>query len=214
MGAFITFEGGDGCGKTSVMKAIIDKLKEENFDIVLTREPGGGKISEQIRNVILDVNNKEMHDITEMLLYAASRNQHLHDVILPNLKAGKIVISDRFVDSSYVYQGITRNLGLELVTKINDFVIKDTMPDLTIYIDATPEICLGRRKGREEEENRLDLESLQFHHKVREGYKMICEKNKERMVIIDGDQPLQKVIDDTYKIIKNFLSRKQKWKTI
>lgn len=202
---FITFEGGDGCGKTSVIKAVIQRLEDDGYEIVKTREPGGSAIAEKIRNIILDVDNTNMDYITECLLYAACRSQHLNDIVIPSLKEGKVVICDRFVDSSYVYQGIARGLGLEKVKKINELVVKDNMPDLTIYIDATPEICLARRNNREEAQNRLDLESLEFHHKVREGYKRICELFPKRIVTIDGDQELEKVIEDTYNIVSSFL---------
>lgn len=205
MGKFITFEGGDGCGKTSVIKGVIEKLENDGFIIVKTREPGGSSIAEKVRNVILDVNNTGMEYVTECLLYAACRSQHLHDIVIPSLEAGKVVICDRFVDSSYVYQGIARNIGLEKVMAINELVVGNHMPDLTIYIDATPEVCLARRNSREEEQNRLDLESLEFHHKVRNGYKKICEMYKDRIVEINGDQPLEKVIEDTYLVVSSFL---------
>jgi dTMP kinase len=205
MGKFITFEGGDGCGKTSVIKAIIEKLENDGHIIVKTREPGGSSIAEKIRNIILDVDNTGMEYVTESLLYAACRSQHLHDIVIPSLEAGKVVICDRFVDSSYVYQGIARGVGFEKVREINELVVGDHMPDLTIYIDATPEICLARRNSRDEAQNRLDLESLEFHHKVRNGYKEICEMFKDRIVTIDGDQPLEKVIEDTYSVLKEFL---------
>lgn len=205
MGKFITFEGGDGCGKTSVIKAVIEKLENDGYIIVKTREPGGSVIAEKIRNIILDVENTGMEYVTESLLYAACRSQHLHDIVIPSLEAGKVVICDRFVDSSYVYQGIARGVGFEKVKEINELVVGDNMPDLTIYIDATPEICLARRNSRDEAQNRLDLESLEFHHKVRNGYKQICEMYKDRIVTIDGDQPLDKVIEDTYSVLSNFL---------
>lgn len=205
MGKFITFEGGDGCGKTSVIKAVIEKLENDGYIIVKTREPGGSVIAEKIRNIILDVENTGMEYVTESLLYAACRSQHLHDIVIPSLEAGKVVICDRFVDSSYVYQGIARGVGFEKVKEINELVVGDNMPDLTIYIDATPEICLARRNSRDEAQNRLDLESLEFHHKVRNGYKQICEMYKDRIVTIDGDQPLEKVIEDTYSVLSNFL---------
>ena len=207
MGKFITFEGGDGCGKTSVIKAVIEKLENDGYIIVKTREPGGSVIAEKIRNIILDVENTGMEYVTESLLYAACRSQHLHDIVIPSLEAGKVVICDRFVDSSYVYQGIARGVGFEKVKEINELVVGDNMPDLTIYIDATPEICLARRNSRDEAQNRLDLESLEFHHKVRNGYKQICEMYKDRIVTIDGDQPLEKVIEDTYLVLSNFLKR-------
>lgn len=205
MGNFITFEGGDGCGKTSVIKAVIEKLENDGYIIVKTREPGGSSIAEKIRNIILDVENTGMEYVTESLLYAACRSQHLHDIVIPSLEAGKVVICDRFVDSSYVYQGIARGVGFDKVKEINELVVGDHMPDLTIYIDATPEICLARRNSRDEAQNRLDLESLEFHHKVRNGYKEICEMFKDRIVTINGDQPLDKVIEDTYLVLSNFL---------
>ena len=184
MGIFITFEGPDGCGKTSVIKLVADKLRNEGFDVVCTREPGGGNVSEQIRKVILDVNNKDMDYTTEALLYAASRSQHLHDVVIPSLKDNKIVICDRFVDSSYVYQGFARNIGLDLVMNLNNLVVGEYMPNITILID---------------------LESLDFHKKVRNGYLSLAEMFKDRIRIVKGDQTLENVYTDTYKIIESYI---------
>ena len=205
MGIFITFEGPDGCGKTSVIKLVADKLRNEGFDVVCTREPGGGNVSEQIRKVILDVNNKDMDYTTEALLYAASRSQHLHDVVIPSLKDNKIVICDRFVDSSYVYQGFARNIGLDLVMNLNNLVVGEYMPNITILIDLESEKCMDRINRNNRAKDRLDLESLDFHKKVRNGYLSLAEMFKDRIRIVNGDQTLENVYTDTYKIIESYI---------
>ena len=146
-----------------------------------------------------------MDYITETLLYAACRSQHLHDFIIPNLNEDKIVISDRFVDSSYVYQGIARNLGLDQVMAINSLVVKDHMPDLTIFIDIAPEKCLARLKKAKRNGAQVDLESLDFHNRVREGYLIIQKLFKDRIVKINGDQPLEKLAKEVYEAIDVFL---------
>lgn len=204
MGLFITFEGGDGCGKTSVIKGVIERLKTDGYDIVYTREPGGSAIAEKIRNIILDVENVGMEYMTESLLYAACRSQHLHDIIIPSLKDNKIVICDRFVDSSYVYQGIARNIGLQDIMEINNLVVKDHMPDITIFIDVSVETALTRMQTRGEKD-RLDLESIEFHHKVRNGYHQICEMFKDRIVTVNGENPLEDVINEAYTKVKEFI---------
>ncbi len=208
MSYFITFEGIDGSGKSSTIKLLIEKLNKDGYQAISTREPGGSVIAEQVRNVILDVNNTNMDYMTEMLLFAACRSQHLKDIVIPNLEKGNIVICDRFVDSSYVYQGIARNIGLDSVMAINDLVIKDCKPDLTIYIDIEPETGLQRINKNNRNKDRLDLESLEFLTKVRNGYLKIAEMFKERIVVVNGDQPLEKVVDDAYEIIVSFLKGK------
>ncbi len=206
---FITFEGPDGCGKSSVIKVIKEKLEKDNYDVVVTREPGGSPIAEQIRKVILDVNNNGMDYMTECMLYAACRAQHLKDIVIPSLKENKIVICDRFVDSSYVYQGVVRGLGMDRVIKINELVVKDHMPDLTICIDLESEKCLERINKNNREKDRLDNEGLEFHKKVRNTYLELCEMFKDRIVKINGDQTLENVANDAYKVITNFLNNKK-----
>lgn len=198
---FITFEGGEGTGKTTLIEKLMVDLKDAGFDAIKTREPGGSKISEQIRNVILNVENTEMEYMTEALLYAASRCQHLEEVIKPALNAGKVVICDRYIDSSLAYQGVARDLGIDKVYKINDYAISGFYPDLTIYIDVDPEIGLARIKQNHRDMDRLDLEKIAFHNKVRSGYLEVAKMFPDRIKVIDGND----TIDNIYKKIKEIV---------
>lgn len=204
-GKFISIEGPDGAGKTSVVQALVTKLQADGVkDIVTTREPGGIKIAEQIRRVILDVDNTEMDARTEALLFAASRRQHLVEKILPALEAGKLVICDRFVDSSLAYQGVARNIPTDLIWKINQFAIEDHLPELTILIDVPAEVGLKRiyqAKGQRQFD-RLDREDVSFHNLVREAF-LSFEKESERIVRVDGTQSVDDVTEAIYHILKD-----------
>lgn len=205
-GIFITLEGPDGAGKTTVIKKLSEQLmKEINMEVVTTREPGGIPIAEEIRQVILDPKNNEMDERTEALLYAAARRQHLVQKVLPSLEAGKIVLCDRFIDSSIAYQGVGRGIGKTEVQKINDFAIEGHYPDLTIYLDVPSEIGLERiNKGRKQSElDRLDNESLDFHKKVRSAYLDLVKEHSERIVLIDTEDNIEKVIKNCYDLIKD-----------
>ncbi|PEG97208.1 dTMP kinase [Lactobacillus sp. UMNPBX9] len=206
-GKFVTFEGIDGSGKTSVLKGVIEHLKDKRIDnYIWTREPGGNRISEAIRKIILNVEYTEMDARTEALLYAAARRQHLVDTVLPALNEGKLVLCDRFVDSSVVYQGVARDIGVEPVIKLNEFATENLKPDLTLYYDVEPEISLKRiSNNRQNQVDRLDKESMDFYHKVRQAYLSLAESNKERIKVIDASQNLDKVIDDTLSILNNFM---------
>lgn len=198
-GIFITFEGPEGAGKTTILQKLGKELQLEGLDIVMTREPGGIRIAEQIREVILNKNNTEMDSRTEALLYAAARRQHLVERVLPALEKGSIVLCDRFIDSSLAYQGYARGIGMDEVFLINQFAIEDVMPDATIYFDVPVEIGLQRiqeNKGREV--NRLDLEELDFHKRVHEGFTLLKEKFPERFHEIDAS----KEINEVYRAVK------------
>lgn len=206
-GFFITIEGPEGAGKTTVFHHLAAMLSEEGVDLITTREPGGIRISERIREVILNPEHEEMDGKTEALLYAAARRQHLVEKIEPALKEGKVVLCDRFIDSSLAYQGYARGLGIDEVLTINQFAIGRTMPDLTLFFDIDPETGLERiaqNKGREV--NRLDSESISFHHKVCEGYKEVLKRYPERMAIIDASQSLEDVINSAYRAVKSLIS--------
>ena len=180
-GKFITLEGGEGSGKTTMIGRIGSYFEERGIPYVVTREPGGIEIAEKIRSIILDPLHTAMDARTEALLYAAARSQHLAEKVEPALRAGKAVICDRFVDSSLVYQGYARGLGIENVWAINRFAIGDLMPDVTLYLDIEPEVGLARIDAHDGREvNRLDLENLEFHRKVREGYFLLKEQFPER----------------------------------
>ncbi len=201
-GLFIVFEGGEGTGKTTAIDAIYDWIIENNFKCIKTREPGGIKISEQIRQVILSKDNKEMDSKTEALLYAAARRQHLVEKVIPALNQGIIVLCDRFIDSSLAYQGYARNLGIEEVLSINKFAIGEYMPDISILFDLDPKIGLDRiAKNNCREVNRLDIEKLDFHERVREGYDIIYKNNNHRIIKIDADNTKENIINQ----IKNIL---------
>ena len=203
MNRFITFEGGEGCGKSTVLKAIKERLESEGVSVVLTREPGGTPIAEQIRNVILDKGNTAMDGRTEALLYAASRRQHLVEKIWPALQEGKTVLCDRYLDSSLASQGGARGLGIDEVLSINLFATEGTYPDLTLLFDLEPEQGLARIAANQNREvNRLDLEKLDFHHQVRNNFLALAKRYPDRYVIIDASQPLADVIEDAYKAIK------------
>ena len=202
-GLFIVFEGGEGTGKTTAIEAIYNWIIENNFKCIKTREPGGIKISEQIRQVILNTENKAMDPRTEALLYAAARRQHLVEKVIPALEEGTIVICDRFIDSSLAYQGYARNLGIEEVMSINKFAIEEHMPDLSILFDLDPRIGLERISNNKDREiNRLDLEKLEFHEKVRAGYNIVYGNNKDRIIKIDAEQSKENVINEIKNILK------------
>ena len=208
-GIFITFEGCEGSGKTTVINSIYDILINSGYSVIKTREPGGSKIAEDIRNVILDVENTEMDDITEALLYAASRRQHLVEKVIPYLEKGYIVICDRFLDSSLAYQGYARGIGIDKVYNINMSATDGLLPDLTIYIDLDPEIGLNRISTNNREQNRLDKEKLSFHKKVYEGYQKVQEMFSDRVISIDGNQDREHVLNDTLKVIKTFIEKRK-----
>lgn len=201
-GYFITFEGTDGSGKTSVLNIIEEKLKQKNVDYLRTREPGGVPLAEKIRAVILDKDATEMDARTEALLYAAARRQHLVEKVLPALKEGKIVLCDRFVDSSLAYQGAGRGLGVENVAKINEFATEGLKPDLTFYLKIDPKIGLSRiQKNRTDEVNRLDNEDLSFYEKLNDTYQELAKAEK-RIKTIDASLPLEKVSDQVWEILE------------
>ena len=182
MSLFITLEGPEGSGKSSVMEKVYERLLSEGYEIVKTREPGGTPIGEQIRNVILNQDNTKMDIRTECLLFAASRRQHLVEKIWPSLKQGKLVFCDRYLDSSLAYQGYARKLGIDNVLNVNLFATENTYPDLTLFFDVAPEIGLERiNKNHNREVNRLDVEKLEFHKNVYQGYITLLNMYPERI---------------------------------
>lgn len=203
-GYFITFEGPDGSGKTTVCNAVYQRLNEMGYDVVHTREPGGIEIAEKIRDIILDPLNVMMDAKTEALLYAASRRQHLVEKVIPSILEGKVVICERFVDSSLAYQGYGRELGFDEVLSINQFAIGEYFPDMTVYLDVDEKTGLDRIKDRAFKD-RLDQESIDFHHRVNEGYKKVIEVFKDRISIIDASKPLDEVIEDALRRVKELI---------
>ena len=208
MALFVTIEGPEGSGKTTIGKKIVEQLIADGYEVIYTREPGGIEIAEQIRNVILDVKNTNMDPRTEALLYAASRRQHLIEKIVPAIKDNKIIICDRFVDSSLSYQGHARKLGIDNVYEINKFAIDTLMPDLTLLFDIDPKLGLERINANKlREVNRLDLEQLEFHTLVREGFLIIQNREPERMKIVDASKSIEEVFNDAYKLIKEAIKK-------
>ncbi|WP_251547488.1 dTMP kinase [Limosilactobacillus caecicola] len=208
MGTFISFEGPDGAGKTSVMNAIQQWLEDRvgADQLLLTREPGGNRISEQIRDVLFDDQNTNMDPRTEALLFAAARRQHIVEDIEPALRAGKIVLSDRYVDSSVAYQGGGRHLGADDIWELNQFAIHGLLPDLTIYLDIESSLGLRRiSEHRSDQVNRLDREQLHFHQEVRRAYLTLAKRHPNRIVTVDASQPLAKVITATQRVIEKRL---------
>lgn len=205
---FITIEGPEGSGKTTAVNAAVKKLEELGYQIVRTREPGGTPIAEQIRNVILDKANTNMDPRTEALLYAASRRQHLVEKVWPALKEGKIVVCDRFLDSSLAYQGGARHLGIDNVLNVNLFATENTYPDLTLLFDIEPELGLQRiASNASREVNRLDLEKLEFHKEVRNTFLSLAERYPDRFVIIDASLSKEEVAQNTLNAILNRLCK-------
>lgn len=204
-GFFITLEGPDGSGKSTVAGKIVEKLEQAGYGVVHTREPGGIAISEDIRNIILDPKNTMMDAKTEALLYAASRRQHLVEKVFPAVEQGKIVICERFLDSSLAYQGFGREIGFDEVLSINLFAIDNTYPDMTIYLDVDEQVGLDRLKNRTFKD-RLDQESIDFHHRVKRGYEEVLNRFKDRIKIVDASKPLDDVIDNTYNLIINLIN--------
>ncbi|MDY0344965.1 MAG: dTMP kinase [Bacilli bacterium] len=206
---FITFEGPEGSGKTSVANEIVRILISKGYDVLYTREPGGTPIAEEIRNIILDKKNTALDARAEALLYAASRRQHLVEKVWPALNEGKIVISDRFLDSSLAYQGAGRNIGVDNVLNINLFATEGTYPDLTLLFDITPEKGLERIAiNKKREVNRLDLEALDFHRQVREAFLELAKKYQDRYVIIDASKTLPEVVGAALNVIQSRLEQK------
>jgi dTMP kinase len=206
-GYFITFEGGEGAGKTSILHLLAKKLDELGYDVITTREPGGIDIAEKIRNIILNPLHTAMDGRTEALLYAAARRQHLVEKVFPALEQGKIVLCDRFIDSSLAYQGYARDLGIEEVFTINQFAIQNAMPDLTLFFDIEPHKGLERIAANEDRErNRLDLENIAFHEKVYKAYQLLVDRFPERIHVINADQTFEKVEEDSLSLITRFLN--------
>lgn len=197
---FISAEGVEGCGKTTILKMIYEKLLKEGYKVLLAREPGGVKISEQIRNIILNKENTDLDNRSEALLFAASRRQLLVEKIYPALNNGYIVLCDRFVDSSLAYQGGGKGLGVENVLNINLFATNNTLPNLTLLFDIDPSLGLERiSQNKNREVNRLDLEKLDFYNKVRNTFLDLSKKYSNRYYVLDASKSINEVFNEAYK---------------
>ena len=202
-GLFISIEGPDGSGKSTQISLLRKYFEERGTDVVLTREPGGTPISEKIREIILDKNNKEMDAMTEALLYASSRAQHVAEVIKPALEAGKIVLCARFIDSSIAYQGYGRGLG-DCVRVINEYAVRGCMPDVTFLLEMDPKI--GKERISADDQDRLEQEKLEFHKKVFDGY-MEIEKKFDRIIGIDAARSIEEISADIIKHIEAVMAQ-------
>lgn len=202
MSAFITFEGPEGSGKTTVLKAVAEKLAQ-HYDVISTREPGGVPTGEEIRKVVLEGNQMDIR--TEAMLFAASRREHLVEKVIPALRNNQIVLCDRYIDSSLAYQGYARGIGIEEVKALNEFAINGLYPDLTIYLDVSAEVGRERILSNQRDQNRLDQEDIDFHEKVIEGYHRVIHNEPERFVQIDADQSIDKVVLAAYQSIIKYL---------
>lgn len=193
-GLFISIEGLDGAGKSTQMTFMKEFFQQRRFEVLLTREPGGTVIGEKIRDIILDRQHQEMADTTEALLYAASRAQHVNQLIIPALQEGKVILCDRFVDSSIAYQGGGRGLGQEAVKSVNDFATQGLKPDLTIFFDISPETSLKRIDSTKVD--RLEQEKIDFHMTVYHTYLDLAAKDPDRMKIVKADRGITAISRD------------------
>lgn len=200
---FITIEGCDGVGKTHQTRRLREYCEQMGYDVVFTREPGGSDIAEQIRRIILNADNSGMDDMCEAFLYAAARIQHLKDIVKPALEQGKVVFCDRFVHSSYVYQGLGRGLGLDKIVNLNQIAVGDYMPDFTVFLDLSPEQAF-LRKGGADKSDRMEAVDLSFHKQVYQGYKMLIQAQPDRFEVIDASG----TAEQTQQLLRQALVRR------
>lgn len=206
-GLLITLEGGEGGGKTTQSYSLRTKLTEAGFDVVVLREPGGTQISEQIREVVLNKHNSSMAYTTEVLLFQAARAQIYREIVIPSLTAGKVVLMDRSRDSSVVYQGMVRGFGRELIEQLNGISTNNTTPDITILLDLPVELGLKRR-ALSNKMDRLDMENLEFHQKVREAYLSLAKEDKEnRWLIVDASKSREEVEEAVWRVVEGKLKK-------
>ena len=206
---FITLEGIEGSGKTTQLEHIIKFMNDGNYEYVVTREPGGTEIGKKIRAILLNPDTKDLNSLTELLLYAADRVQHVKEIILPSLESGKTVICDRFFDATTVYQGFARGLDIEMIRKLHEFILGGLKPDITLLFDLSPETGLKRAwsqitsGGRSGLETRFEKEKISFHEKIREGYLKIAESEPERFHIIDASKNINQVKKEIIDILSD-----------
>lgn len=212
MGYFITFEGIEGCGKTTQIKQLAERLESNGHRVVMTREPGGCPISDKIRSILLDAENRDMCSLTELFLYAAARAQHVAEVIRPALESGCVVLCDRFTDATIAYQSFGRGIDRATINDLNTLACQSLHPDLTILIDCDAEIGLKRARQRIEttagpREERFELEALEFHRRVRDGYLSLARQEPTRFVTMDGGNSIDKlsasIADQVFQRLKD-----------
>ena len=206
-GLFITVEGSDGAGKSTQIEKMREFLQGRGHQVLLTREPGGTNISEKLREILLDKDNSEMTDVTEMLIYAAARAQHVAEKIRPALERGEIVICDRFVDSSVAYQGYGRELG-DSVMAVNQYAMNGVKPDVTFFLDLDP--AVGRSRIGKDVQDRMEREQLDFHYRVYEGYRQIWKENPDRVVRIDASGSITDIAEQIRSHLAGMLDQREK----
>lgn len=210
-GRFITFEGIEGCGKSSQAKLLVRYLEEKGHIVLMTREPGGTPVSEAVREVLLSTDFSNMHPRTEVLLYLASRSQHVSEIIKPALAAGKIIICDRFSDSTFVYQCLVRGLDIRMIETINRFATDNISPHVTFVLDVDPAEGLRRARSRNQknmrEEDRIERDSMEFHQRVREGYLKWAKEYPERIFVVRSDRDKEEVHREIAGIVERVLTR-------
>ena len=209
MSLFITFEGPEGSGKTTQVKRLAEHLRDCHFDVLLVREPGGTSISEQIRDVLHALNNREMQPRTEILLYCAARAQLVGQVIRPHLQSGGVVLCDRYADSTLAYQGYGRGLDLPTLRMILDFATGGLRPDLTLYLDINVEAGLKRKKTGGDEWNRMDDLEVEFHRRVRSGYLEMIAQEPARWVVVDAARDAEAIAKDVREIVEKRLVKRE-----
>ncbi|HCM37761.1 MAG: thymidylate kinase [Candidatus Gottesmanbacteria bacterium GW2011_GWB1_43_11] len=206
-GYFITFEGGEGAGKSIQVEILASHLHEEGYHVKVTREPGGTRIGEQIRAITHSSENVDLEATTEAYLMAAARAQHVEQVIFPSLEAGHIVVCDRYVDSSIAYQGYGRKLGPEKIAELNELAVNGAIPDLTLLLNVPIEKGLRRRNKSLKPRDRLDLQQKEFYERVYVGYLELAQKNPQRYVVIDATKPIEQVGSEIWEVVRQKLQK-------
>lgn len=206
-GYFITFEGIDSCGKTTQARKLASYLRTKGYRVLLTREPGGDRIAEKVRRILLSKTNSEMTDLTELLLYEASRSQLTERTIRPAIEAGKVVVCDRYADSSLAYQGYGRGLSKTMVKELNRIASFGLVPDLTILVDVPIRTSLERKRKEKTKKDRLEKERFEFHQRIREGFLTIARQNRRRITVVDGRNDIDRTWQKVKKVVESFLSK-------
>lgn len=204
-GAFITFEGIDGCGKSTQLELAAKRLSGQSFPLIVTREPGGTAIAEKIREILISPQNSEMVNECELLMYLAARAQHVREKIIPALEQGYVVLCDRFQEATFAYQGFGRNIHLDFLKKINSFATGGLLPDLTFIFDISVDLSNERMKKMNKAKDRLELNGRAFYQKISEGYRLLAKTEPQRILLLDGSEPLEKISEQVYCRIKDIL---------
>ncbi len=204
-GAFITFEGIDGCGKSTQLELVAKRLSDQSFPLMVTREPGGTAIAEKIREILISPQNSEMVNECELLMYLAARAQHVREKIIPALEQGCVVLCDRFQEATFAYQGFGRNIPLDFLKKINSFATGGLLPDLTFIFDISVDLSNQRMHIMNKTKDRLELNDRAFYQRISEGYRFLAKTEPQRILLLDGSEPIEKISEQVYCRIKDIL---------